>query len=144
MAKKLAFDKVLFTTVVLLVGLGLVMVYSASAVVGGETRYGLNRLFLKQILAIGLGALAMLAVMHVDYRNYKRSVIVYGLLALTVTLLVVVLFSPPINGTRRWILVGGFSFCLINPIVFKCACIACVRVSSVKISGAQSSGSLRS
>ena len=33
MAKKLAFDKVLFTTVVLLVGVGLVMVYSASAAV---------------------------------------------------------------------------------------------------------------
>ena len=31
MAKKLVYDKVLFTTVTLLVGLGLVMVYSASA-----------------------------------------------------------------------------------------------------------------
>jgi len=30
-AKKLAFDRVLFTVIVLLVGLGLVMVYSASA-----------------------------------------------------------------------------------------------------------------
>ena len=35
MAKKLAFDKVLFTTVLLLVVLGLLMVYSASAVVAG-------------------------------------------------------------------------------------------------------------
>ena len=31
MAKKLAFDKLLFTTVVLLLTFGLVMVYSASA-----------------------------------------------------------------------------------------------------------------
>ena len=110
MAKKLAFDKVLFTIIVLLVALGLVMVYSASAVVGGETHYGLNRVFLKQILAVVLGALVMLAVMHVDYRDYKRSIAVYGLLALSVTLLIVVLFAPAVNGTRRWILAGGLSF----------------------------------
>ena len=103
MAKKLAFDKALFTIIVLLVGLGLVMVYSASAVVGGETHYGLNRVFLKQILAVGLGALLLLAVMHVDYRNYKRPVIVYGLLALGVVLLIVVLFAP--RSTARG---GGF------------------------------------
>jgi cell division protein FtsW len=110
LAKKLAFDKVLFTLVVLLVGLGLVMVYSASAVVGGEARYGLNRVFVKQVLALGLGSLALLALMHVDYRRYKRPVIVYGLLALALTLLIVVLFAPPVNGTRRWILAGGLSF----------------------------------
>ena len=66
MAKKLAFDKVLFTTIVLLVALGLVMVYSASAVVGGETHYGLNRVFLKQILAVALGYARQL---------YDRSVV---------------------------------------------------------------------
>lgn len=110
MAKKLAFDKLLFTALILLVGLGLVMVYSASAVVGGETSYGVNRVFLKQILAVGLGGLVMLAVMHLDYRELKRRGSIYGFLGLSVALLVIVLFSPPINGTRRWILAGGFSF----------------------------------
>jgi cell division protein FtsW len=110
LAKKLAFDKVLSTTVLLMIGLGLVMVYSASAVVGGESAYGLNRVFVKQVLAAGLGILAMLAVMHVDYRRYKSPAMVYALLGGSVGLLVLVLFSPPINGTRRWILAGGFSF----------------------------------
>jgi len=109
-AKKLVFDKVMFTTVVLLVGLGLVMVYSASAVVGGQSALGFNRIFLKQVLAVGLGGLAMLAVMHVDYRKYRRASIVYGILGAAVGLLIVVLFSPPVNGTRRWILAGGLSF----------------------------------
>jgi len=109
-AKKLAFDKVLFTAVVLLVGLGLVMVYSASAVVGGESAFGVNRIFLKQVLAVGLGGLAMLAVMHVDYRKYRRASMIYGILGTSITLLIVVLFSAPINGTRRWILAGGLSF----------------------------------
>lgn len=110
MAKKLAFDRVLFTAVVLLVGLGLVMVYSASGVVGGFTEYGVNRIFLKQILAVLAGALAMLVVMHVDYRRYKTRPAVYGLLALALGLLVAVLFAPPINGTRRWLLLGDLSF----------------------------------
>ncbi len=40
MAKKLAYDRVLFTTVMLLVGLGLVMVYSASAALVRGPRRG--------------------------------------------------------------------------------------------------------
>jgi cell division protein FtsW len=109
-AKKLAFDKVLFTTALLLVVLGLLMVYSASAVIAGGGALGLSRIFLKQVLAVGLGSLVLLAVMHVDYRKYRNVSVVYGILASSIALLGVVLFSPPINGTRRWILAGGFSF----------------------------------
>jgi len=109
-AKKLAFDKVLFTTVLLLVVLGLLMVYSASAVVAGGGMSGISRIFLKQVLSVGLGGLVLLAVMHVDYRKYRHVSVVYGILATSVVLLGVALFSPPINGTRRWILAGGFSF----------------------------------
>ncbi len=44
MAKKLAFDKVLFTTVALLVSFGLVMVYSASAALArGSSRWRSTR-----------------------------------------------------------------------------------------------------
>lgn len=110
MAKKLAFDKILFTTVLLLVVLGLLMVYSASAVVAGGGALGLNRIFLKQVLAVGLGGLVLMAVMHIDYRRYRSASAVYGLLGFSVLLLGVVLFAPAINGTRRWILAGGFSF----------------------------------
>jgi cell division protein FtsW len=109
-AKKLAFDKVLFTTVLLLVVLGLVMVYSASAVIAGGGADGMSRIFLKQVLAVGLGGLVLLTVMHVDYRKYRNVSVVYGILAFSIALLAVVLFSPPINGTRRWILAGGLSF----------------------------------
>jgi cell division protein FtsW len=109
-AKKLAFDKVLFTTALLLVVLGLLMVYSASAVMVGGGALGLSRIFLKQVLAVGLGSLVLMAVMHVDYRTYRNVSVVYGILATSIALLAVVLFSPPVNGTRRWILAGGLSF----------------------------------
>ncbi len=109
MAKKLAFDKVLFTTVVVLVALGLVMVESASAVFGQGNDIGLSRLFTKQVLAAGLGILAMLVAMHVDYRRWGRTPILTAMVVAVLVLLVAVLFGPQINGTRRWILLAGFS-----------------------------------
>lgn len=109
MAKKLAFDKVLFTTVVVLLCLGLAMVYSASAAYAREEG-GLSSFVVKQSIAAVLGMLAMAVIMHLDYRTLRRPLIVYGGVVLVLLLLVAVLFSPEINGTSRWFVIGGFSF----------------------------------
>src|SRR5690606_8086448 len=58
-AKKLAFDRVLFTAVVLLVGLGLVMVYSASTPMARAQGSALNPFLVKQMVAAAVGFLAM-------------------------------------------------------------------------------------
>lgn len=113
MAKKLASDKVLFTVVVLLVGFGLVMVYSASSAVargqvGADSPVG-NPFLVKQSVAAGIGLLAMLVAMHVDYRRLKEPAVIYALLGVVAVLLVGVLFQPVLNGTRRWYFVGPFS-----------------------------------
>jgi len=112
MAKKLAFDKVLFTTIMLLVGAGLVMVYSASSAIargGGHGGSFVNPFLVKQAIwaALGLGAMAL--VMHVDYRRLQQPVVVYSLLGGILVLLVGVLFSPELNGTRRWFFFAGLS-----------------------------------
>jgi cell division protein FtsW len=107
MARKLAFDRVLFATVLVLTGLGLVMVYSASAVFAREQ--GVNPLFFKQSLAAVLGLVAMGVAMHVDYRWLRRPAVVYTLLIGAVVLLVAVLFTPEINNSRRWFYIGGVS-----------------------------------
>lgn len=110
MAKKLAFDKVLFTAVVLLVGLGLVMVYSASgALVRDGAGAAPNRFFVRQLVWASLGMLLMWAAMHVDYRVWRRPAVAYGALGAIVLLLVAVLFSPTLNDTQRWLFIGGFS-----------------------------------
>ena len=113
MAKKLASDKVLFTVVVLLVGFGLVMVYSASAAVArdqvGADSPVANPFLVKQVAAAAIGLLGMLVAMHVDYRRLKEPAVVYALLAGLVALLVLVLFQPTLNGTRRWFLLGPLS-----------------------------------
>jgi cell division protein FtsW len=106
-AKKLKSDRVLFTATLLLVCASIVMVYSASAIVALE-RYQQANLFLtKQALWAVLG-LALLAIaIRVDYRTYRNEPFIWGLLAVVALLLVGVLFSPPVNGTSRWLGLGG-------------------------------------
>jgi cell division protein FtsW len=106
-AKKLKSDRVLFTATLLLVCASIVMVYSASAIVALE-RYQQANLFLtKQALWAVLG-LALLAIaIRVDYRTYRNEPFIWGLLAIVALLLVGVLFSPPVNGTSRWLGLGG-------------------------------------
>jgi len=106
-ARTLKYDKVLFTATLLLVCASIVMVYSASALVALE-RYQQPYLFVaRQVMWAVLG-LALLAVaMRVDYRAYRNDTFVWALLALVTLMLVGVLFSAPINGTRRWFGFGG-------------------------------------
>jgi cell division protein FtsW len=108
-AKKLAFDRLLFTVVVLLVGLGLVMVYSASAPMAHARGAAWNPFLLRQLAAAVIGFLAMLAAMHVDYKRLRHPVVVYSVLGGTFALLGLVLFGPELNATRRWLFLGGVS-----------------------------------
>ncbi|HEX7183989.1 MAG TPA: putative lipid II flippase FtsW [Thermoanaerobaculia bacterium] len=109
MAKKLAVDKLLFTTVALLLSFGLVMVYSASAALARDSSLGLNPFLLKQGGAAGLGLVLMLCLMHFDYRALRRPAVIYTLLFGVMALLIAVLFAPELNNTRRWFFVAGIS-----------------------------------
>jgi cell division protein FtsW len=121
MARKLKSDRVLFTAALLLVCASIVMVYSASAVVALE-RFQQPYFFVtRQALWAVLG-LAMLAVaMRVDYRTYRNEAFIWCLVGAVAVMLVGVLFSEPVNGTRRWFGVGGLG---IQP--SELAKVACV------------------
>ena len=121
MARTLKYDKVLFTATLLLVCASIVMVYSASALVALE-RYQQPYLFVtRQVMWTVLG-LALLAVaMRIDYRTYRSDTFVWALLGVVTVMLVGVLFSAPINGTRRWFGLGGLG---VQP--SELAKIACV------------------
>jgi cell division protein FtsW len=109
MAKKLAFDRVLFTTVALLIFFGLVMVYSASAAITRERSPLLNPFLIKQALAAAVGLVLMVCLMHLDYRHLRSPVVIYSMLGVALLLLVGVLFAPQLNGTRRWFFLAGLS-----------------------------------
>src|SRR5262245_16775744 len=107
MARKLKSDQALFLATVLLVGLSIVMVYSASAVVAME-RFQQPYLFLtKQLMWATLGLALLWAVMKVDYRHYRNPAFIWSSLGIVVLCLIAVLFSPPVNNARRWFSVGG-------------------------------------
>jgi len=97
------------------------MVYSASAVVALE-RFQQPYLFLtKQALWSVLGLAVLVVAMRVDYRTYRNEAFIWCLLGLVFLMLVAVLFSAPVNGTRRWFGVGGLG---VQP--SELAKIACV------------------
>jgi cell division protein FtsW len=110
MAKRVSVDRWLFTVTMLLVFVGLVMVFSASAVMARE-RFGSEYAFLsKQLMWAAAGLAAMVVAMRVDYRRYKHPALVFSLLGLTTLLLISVFFLDRSHNTHRWIHWGGFSF----------------------------------
>jgi cell division protein FtsW len=120
-ARTLKYDKVLFTATLLLVCASVVMVYSSSAILALE-RYQQPYLFLtKQLMWVALGLAVLAIAMRVDYRTYRNDAFVWALLGLVGVTLVAVLFSAPVNGTRRWFGLGGLG---VQPSEF--AKIGCV------------------
>jgi cell division protein FtsW len=110
MAKRVSVDRWLFTVTLLLVFVGLVMVFSASAVMARE-RFGSPYAFLlKQLIWAGAGLVAMVVAMRVDYRRYKHPGLVFSSLGITTLLLISVFFLDRSHNTHRWIHAGGFSF----------------------------------
>src|SRR6202007_2006888 len=110
MAKRVSVDRWLFTVTMLLVFVGLIMVFSASAVMAKE-RFGSPYTFvLKQFFWAAAGIIAMVAAMKTDYRRYKHPGVVFSLLAITILMLMAVFFLDRSHNTHRWIHWGGFSF----------------------------------
>lgn len=104
-------DWFLFAIAAALALFGVVMVYSASAMLALKETEGVSQYtyFYKQLLFTAVGLAAMFAISRIDYRNYQRTLIIYGSLLLTVILLISVFGFPTVNGARRWIRFGGFS-----------------------------------
>ena len=110
MAKRVSVDRWLFTVTAILVFVGLIMVFSASAVMAKE-RFGSAYTFvLKQLFWAVAGIVAMIAAMKIDYRRYKHPAVVFSLLAVTTILLMAVFALDRSHNTHRWIHWGGFSF----------------------------------
>ena len=94
-----------------LVSLGVVMVYSASAIMAADRFHDPLYFLKKQLFWAVLGVCALWAGMLFDYRRLERFVV--PLLAVSFVLLVLVLVPPfgqEINGTRRWFRAGPVSF----------------------------------
>jgi cell division protein FtsW len=103
MARKLYPDKWLFAATVGLALFGVVMVYSASAVMAQRENGNQFYYVIKQGIWTGIGFVVMLTAMQVDYKHLKNRRVVYGLLAVTTVMLLAVFAFPATNGAHRWI-----------------------------------------
>ncbi|MBA3768504.1 MAG: FtsW/RodA/SpoVE family cell cycle protein, partial [Acidobacteria bacterium] len=109
MARKLQADKWLFAATAGLALFGIVMVYSASAVIAAQENGSQYYYVKKQAIWTVIGFIAMLAAMHFDYQRLRNRWIINGLLSLTIFMLLAVFAFPRINGAHRWIKFAGFS-----------------------------------
>ncbi|MBN8226394.1 putative lipid II flippase FtsW [Corallococcus macrosporus] len=109
-AAPVRFDPILLCAVLALVALGLVMTYSASAVLA-QDKLGDSLYFLKrQLSAAGLGLVAMAVAMKLGWRKLAR--LAYPLLLIAIVLLIAVAIpgiGTTAGGARRWIRLPGFS-----------------------------------
>jgi len=108
--KPARFDPWLLGAVLALVSLGLVMVYSSSAI-AAQDKLGDGLYFLeRQAFAAVVGLGAMAAMMATGYRRLARFA--YPLLLVSIALMVLVLIpgiGVTIGGARRWIHLPGLS-----------------------------------
>ena len=61
----------------------------------------------KQVTWALLGVCLLLTMMRIDYRNLKKPIVIWMALGLSIAGLIAVFFGPTINGTRRWLGLGG-------------------------------------
>ncbi|RYD05483.1 hypothetical protein N752_09055 [Desulforamulus aquiferis] len=109
--KKRPPDFVLFLTVLMLLSVGLIMVFSSSEYVT-MVRYGDSFYFFKkQLLWALVGLVAMFGMMNFDYYRLKRFI---GPIVLVGFALLIAVLLPGIgtetNGAQRWINLGFMSF----------------------------------
>jgi cell division protein FtsW len=106
-----AVDKWLLIAVTGLLVVGVTMVLSTSYLYAAERFADGTYFFRKQLIALGAGALGMIACSLLSAPAYRR--LAYPLLGLTVLILILVLI-PGIGvlrgGARRWLMFAGFAF----------------------------------
>lgn len=109
MSRKLSYDTWLFGAAMLIVVVGMVMIYSASAMIATQ-RFGHGPYYFltRQGAFLIAGAMAMVILMHMNPALLKDKRVVYGALAAIGLGLIAALFQHPINGTHRWIVLPWF------------------------------------
>ena len=111
MPRKARPDVWLALAVAVLVALGIVMIYSASAFVAEREHEAPYHYLVRQLVWAVIGTAALLAAYRVDYRRWRRLALPGGIVVLA--LLVAVLVPPFAHvkaNVHRWLTLGPFAF----------------------------------
>jgi cell division protein FtsW len=99
----------LFAVSVALALFGVMMVYSASAMIALRENNQYSY-FTKQLVFTMVGIVLMLGISQIHYKRLENEWLIIGCLTITMILLAAVFFFPPTNGARRWLKLSGFTF----------------------------------
>ena len=105
-------DGTLVAVLIMLLLAGLLILFSATYYTAQDSGDPLGEVK-KQLAGIALGAAAMAVTSRIPYRFWRDTWVVVGALALSAVLLVLVIIPGVgvyVNGSRRWLSLGGLSF----------------------------------
>ncbi|MFC2048845.1 putative lipid II flippase FtsW [Elusimicrobiota bacterium] len=104
-------DTLLLVITLLLSLIGLVMVFSSSAIMAGERFNNMYFFAVRQFMWMALGIIALVIGLYVDHRIWAKHSFFF--IALTLFLLIII-YIPwigySVGGAKRWIRLGGISF----------------------------------
>jgi len=128
-SKGLYFDYTLLTVVLFLICIGLVMLYSVGSYDATISHNDPNFYIRKQLIATGIGLVAMFVVMNLNYRILDSFSVIAYILSIVLIILVVTPLGYGANGARRWLNIGSFSLqpaevAKLGVIIF-CASLIC-------------------
>lgn len=128
-SRSLYFDYTLLTVVLFLICIGLVMLFSVSSYDANLSHHDPNFYIRKQIIATGMGLVAMFVVMNLNYRILDNFSVIAYIVSIVLIMLVVTPLGYGANGARRWLNIGPFSLqpaevAKLGVIIF-CASLIC-------------------
>ena len=118
------FDWMLLIPVLMLIGFGLLTLYSVGHVpeeLKESVHSAESRFFYRQLIWAAVGIAALFGAMLIPFRYYESAAVLFY--AVGIILLLVVLFQSPAKGTARWIVLGGFN---LQPSEFMKVALICM------------------
>lgn len=100
-------DPWLLIVVLALLCIGVVMVDSASSFLAASYTGNASYYFQRELMWVGLGVVAMLVTMRVDYRFWRR-ISLAGMIVILPLLVIVLKFGVAAYGASRWLALGSF------------------------------------
>jgi cell division protein FtsW len=108
--RRFSFDVPLLAVTLLLVILGVFFVFSSSSFMARDKYNQSFHFMLQQVVGAVVGLALIAFLVSVKKSFFLQPGFVYGLLGLTVFLLIVCLAMPAVARTNRWIVLGGLRF----------------------------------
>jgi cell division protein FtsW len=108
--RRYGFDKFLAFSAIALLVLGLIMVFSSSAVLAAERYQQSFYFFVHQLLGVILGLGIVVILLSSKTPFYQKPLIIYGMILASFMLLALALVMPAFGNTNRWIVFFGLHF----------------------------------